>query len=55
MTTQQAIRHFGSQAKLAKALGIKPPSVSVWGERPPMLRQFQIERLTGGKLKADKE
>lgn len=38
---------------IARALGIKGPSVVNWGERIPPLRQLQIERVTGGTLKAD--
>ncbi len=47
-----AVAYFGSQVKLANALGITKSSVSQWGEEVPELRAFQIERLTEGKLKA---
>lgn len=55
MNIEQAIEHFGSQSALARALGIEPPSVAEWktNGRIPQLRQFQIELVTGGKLKAD--
>lgn len=53
MRTSDAIEHFGSQAALARALNIKPPSVADWGDSVPPLRQLQIEALTGGKLRAD--
>lgn len=49
------LKHFGSQAKLRKALGVTAPTVSEWfsGDRPiPPLRAFQIEALTDGKIKA---
>lgn len=53
MLTSDALAYFdGSQAELARALGIKPPSVADWGPTVPPLRQIQLERLTGGKLKA---
>ena len=54
MTKDEAIAHFGSQAALADALGIKPPSVAEW-DAVPDLRQLQLEILTRGKLKADPE
>lgn len=54
MTTADAIKHFGSQYAISKALGIAQPSVCKWGECPPDLRQLQIESLTGGSLKAEK-
>ena len=53
MTKTQAVRHFGSQAKLAAALGIRQPSVAQWGDRPPLPRQYQIQVLTHGRLRAD--
>lgn len=53
MRTKDVISHFGSQAAVARALGIAQPSVANWPETPPPLRQLQIERLTGGKLRAD--
>lgn len=53
MLTKDAIEHFGTQSALARALGIKPPSISDWGETVPPLRQLQLERLTGGTLRAD--
>lgn len=55
MKTQDAIEFFGGAAKLAKKLGISKQAVSKWGERVPKPRDFQIEVLTRGKLKADRE
>ncbi len=51
MTTNQAVKHFGTKSKLAIALGIKPEAVCQWGEKPPKLRQFELEILTDGRLK----
>lgn len=54
MTTDEAIAWGGgTQLALAERLGIKQPSVAGWGEFPPALRQIQIERLSGGELKAE--
>lgn len=53
MTTKEASTHYGSQLALARALGIWPTAVSQWGESPPQLRQYQIQCITEGKLKAD--
>lgn len=52
MKKQQAIKHFGTQQALADALGISQPSVAAW-KAIPILRQIQIETVTGGALKAD--
>ena len=53
MTTDEAIKHFGSQQALADALGIKQPSVAGWGGYPPPYRQLQIQIMTAGKLIAE--
>lgn len=53
MTYEQAIEFFGTQSKMARALGVEPPSVAEWKSGIPMRRQYQIELATKGKLKAD--
>lgn len=53
MKKQDALDHFGGVVGLAKALGCKPQAISQWGETIPKGRAYQIEVLTGGKLKAD--
>jgi DNA-binding transcriptional regulator YdaS (Cro superfamily) len=52
MKKNEAIKHYGGVVQLAAALGIKPQSVSQWGDTIPQGRAYQIELLTGGKLKA---
>jgi hypothetical protein len=54
MTKDQAVEHFGTQVALAAALKMHQSTVCAWDE-VPALRQIQLERLTGGKLKADPE
>ncbi|WP_341535959.1 Cro/CI family transcriptional regulator [Aeromonas veronii] len=34
-------------------MGVKTQAISQWKEKVPELRSYQIEVLTGGKLKAD--
>ncbi len=53
MTTAQALKHYGTQQKLADALDIAQSSVSEWGEFPPKLRQLQLQQITKGRLKAE--
>lgn len=54
MKTEDAIKHFdGKKIELAKALKISPSAVTMWGDEVPLLRQYQLERLTDGALKAD--
>lgn len=53
MKKSDAIKHFGTQTALARALGIGKASVGQWDEIP-LDRQCQIEILTAGALKADR-
>jgi DNA-binding transcriptional regulator YdaS (Cro superfamily) len=53
MTKAEAVRYYGTQRKLAAALGVSQPSIANWPDRPPPYRQIQIEADTGGALKAD--
>jgi DNA-binding transcriptional regulator YdaS (Cro superfamily) len=55
MKIDNVIKHFGSQALAAKALGLTQPTISNWKARGkiPHLQQLRIEHATGGKLKAN--
>lgn len=53
MRKNDVIHHFGSVGAVAAALGITSQAVSLWPDTIPLGRQFQLERLTEGKLKAD--
>ena len=53
MTTQEAIDHYGSVRRLAEALKIWPHAIYRWGDHPPEGRQYQLQVLTDGKLKAE--
>lgn len=53
MKKSDAIEHFGSASKLASAINIAPSAVSQWGETIPPLRAYQLEKITGGKLKVE--
>lgn len=55
MNRADAINHFKGIAPLAKALGITYEAVRQWGEEVPELRQYQLELVTNGQLKADKK
>lgn len=53
LAVAEAARLLGNQAALAKAIGVKPPTVSQWasGERPvPVNRALQIDKLTKGEV-----
>lgn len=52
MKKNDAIQHFGSVAALAKALNISPEAIYQWREDVPLGRDFQLQVLTNGKLKA---
>ena len=54
MNTQDAIDHFGTIQKLAKALDIKHvQSIYQWNGKVPRGRQYELQLLTKGKLKAE--
>lgn len=57
MTFNQSVKHFGSQASMAKALGVTPASVSQWKREGgiPENWQWKIQGITDGALKVDKK
>jgi len=56
MKTKEAIKHYGSVPALAAALGLTSrQAIYYWGEYPPPGRQYQIEILTNGALRAERE
>lgn len=55
MKTQEAIEYFGGRKALAQALDIWPHAISRWGDCPPELQQYRIERLSQGTLKAEQK
>lgn len=56
MEPDALISFFGGVNATARALGVKPPSVSEWRAvgRVPHVRQYQVEVLTDGALRADR-
>lgn len=53
MSKQEAISYFGSAANIARLLKISRGAVSLWPDRLPMLRQYQLAKLSGGALRVD--
>lgn len=58
MQTSEVIECFGGRKATATALSktwrVTPEAISQWGEYPPLGRQYQIEAMTKGKLKAER-
>lgn len=53
MKVQDLIKYFGSTTAITAALGVSRAAVSQWRKVGiPALRQYQIEALTKGKLRA---
>ena len=50
MTTDEAVKFWGGQTRLANVLGITRDAVHKWKQYPPMDKQFQIMVLSGGRL-----
>lgn len=57
MTPKQLIEYFGSEVKVAAAVGVSQQAVRVWrkNESIPRITQLAIQTLTKNKLVADKE
>jgi len=54
MTTQEAIEFYGGKKKLAEVLKCWPNAIYNWGDYPPMVRQYELEVKSKGKLKAER-
>ena len=55
MFKQDAINYFGSKSKLAKAAGVAPASVSVWGNLVPEKNAMRLQLASEGVLQYDPE
>ena len=55
MTLKEAVDHFGSKKALADSLGLVRSTITNWGDEIPDVRQYQIQVITKGKLKAAKK
>ena len=53
MRTKTAIKHYGSRAAIALALGISRAAVSKWGPFVPEGSAYKLESITGGVLRVD--
>lgn len=49
MTKEEAVRLFGTQRNLARALKISEPAVSRWTETVPPLRAYQIKEMLAAR------
>ena len=53
MKTDKVIKHFGSKAEVARALGISHVSVVLWKKVVPLKSAVKIHRLTGLMLELE--
>jgi hypothetical protein len=53
MLKRDAVKFYGSEAQLAKALRIHRSAVFRWSRWVPLVRAVQLEQLTAGRLKCD--
>lgn len=53
MLKNDAVKFFGNKTKLAQAAGVKPSSVSVWGELVPEGKAMRLQIASAGVLKYD--
>jgi predicted site-specific integrase-resolvase len=57
MGIEESVNFFGSGNKLCKALGLARQNLTDWRRKGyiPMIQQMRLERVTEGKLRADRE
>lgn len=53
MRKKDVVEHFGSQKAVAEALNLTEAAISAWPDDVPRGRAFELQVLTGGKLKAE--
>lgn len=53
MRKKDAVSHYGTQEKVALALGIRRQAVQGWGDVVPLGRAYQLQVLSRGKLRVD--
>ncbi len=53
MKTEDAIKFYGSAAKLAKVLGISRQAVDNWGDTVPRGRAYELMVITGGRIRTN--
>lgn len=53
MRKQDVVKHFGSQKAVAEALGVSEAAISAWDEEIPRGRAFELQVITGGKLRVN--
>ncbi len=51
MLKKDAVKFYGCEARLAKALGIHRSAVLRWRKWVPLPRAVQLEKMSGGHLK----
>lgn len=56
MTREDAIRHYGSAAEVARVLGISRAAVTKWGDDPiPEGSAYKLQALSSGALRVNPE
>jgi hypothetical protein len=55
MRTTEAVSWAGGVRRLAERLGVSVQAIYAWGDHPPILRQYELEIISGGQLKAERK
>ena len=53
MTTKEAISYFGGVRQLATFIGVWPQAIYLWGEYPPIGKQYELQVRTNNNLLAE--
>ena len=51
MLKSDVIKYFKKQSLVASALGINKSAVSLWPEKIPLRRAYELQEITNGALK----
>lgn len=55
MRKKDVIDHFKTPSNVARALNISPAAVNKWGDVVPYFSAEEIERITGGALRMQRD
>lgn len=53
MKTSAAVKFFGKRIRIAEVLKVTRAAVYQWGDVVPLVSAYELERLSGGKIRVD--
>jgi hypothetical protein len=53
MKVSDLLEIYPSKAAIARALKISPAALTKWGNEVPLLRQYELQAITAGRVQVD--